>query len=953
MAFKIADFFDLTKKERIKESNTIVYFYEHKKTKAKVIYFQNENESASFGTFFKTPEENSKGTTHILEHMVFEGSKNFDQQNAIEYVFNNTLTSFANAFTYPDKTIYLFSSSFQKDYINLMDIYLDFVYFPKLEEKALKKEGHFYKKTEQGYEFNGIVFNEMKNSLLGFNHQRFYASHNLFHPGSYSLISGGDPVELVDLEIEELRNYHKDKYHPSNSHTIIYGKVNKNLVFSKLNSVFSEFEFEEKNFEIKAVPVGEDKRMNISYQEIDGDNKFVKYYLIKGMKTEEDFLGLDIFKKYYFDYDFSPLRREIEDSGLCNSFSASLDDEIKYPILIISCDGVEDKNIEILEELIDKCMFKYAKKISTEHKSLLFKSYEYLLKEIEFSQNQGRDIVVSCAKFLNYGLDPLIGLRNFKSLKIIEKLLKGNKLEKFISNNILTSQTLSIKFTPKDNLLIDYEKMVQNKLEKKLKLIDTKELDKQIEEHEKYLNREKIEPKYSNLKKLKIQDLDLKIKKFDTELVGNSLVTYLNCSNLIRLNLNFDISDFNFSKIEYLGIYLNIVNQLSSNKYNFQDFSYLKSNHLARILFETDNYYNKELGKKLSFIVLNLKFLDNDSEKVLEILKELILNLDFEDKIRIKFLLTNMLQNLKFHLVEEPLYHAFKKATSHFSEFEYLDYNFNSLPIINKLKFILDNFDTEFEALVSELRLIHNYIFTQNCVFSAGIAKENKEFFNYFSRKISDEFNILSCDLNKLGSLKINGFKLPDKNLNFFLPVNSDTNFNVMAVKYKNILDKDQSVIRYLVPYLDQYLWENIRNKNGAYSVGFSFIPNCNNEISIFSTASDPKINETFDTFSNTRSNFSLSKFKKYSFEKMKLRFLSNEKRVLQNEDIFNLSFVYYITSKNIKIRESELNSRIALNYNGFKELFKNMKNIQNTVKVVACSLQKIKDFKEPYERIS
>ena len=161
MSFLISDYFDLDKIEKIKESKTKVHFYTHKKTKAQVLFFENANENAGFSTFFKTPCDNSKGTTHILEHSVFEGSKKYDQENSLDFILNNSLNSSFNAMTFLDKTGYYFCSSFQKDYLNLLDIFLDFVYFPKLELKTLRKEGHFFKKNSTGYEFNGIVFNEM------------------------------------------------------------------------------------------------------------------------------------------------------------------------------------------------------------------------------------------------------------------------------------------------------------------------------------------------------------------------------------------------------------------------------------------------------------------------------------------------------------------------------------------------------------------------------------------------------------------------------------------------------------------------------------------------------------------------------------------------------------------------------------------------------------------------
>lgn len=951
MAFKIQENFDLVKKEKIKENNTTVLFYEHKKTKAKVMYFQNENESASFNIFFKTPLDNSKGTNHILEHSVFEGSKKYDQENSLDFIFNNSLSSFANAMTFTDKTMYIFNSSFQKDFLNLLDVYLDFVFFPKLEEKTLKKEGHFYKKTKNGYEFNGIVFNEMKESLLGFDSKFFYAVKEFFLPGSYSHNLGGNPIDIVDLTIDELRNYHKDKYHPSNSHTILYGKINKNKVFEKLNEVFSQFEYEEKNFEIKAIPVAENKKLTIEYQDYDGgDNKFVKYYLLKGMVSEEDYLGLDLIKKYYLDYDFSPLKTVIEDSGFCSSVECAILDDFIFPIFTIICKGVDHKNVENLEDLIDKSIFKFSKTIPKETKDLLLKSYEFNLKEIEFYQNQGFDIAVSVGRFLNYGLDPLIGLRNYKSLKIIEKLLKGKNLEKFLAEKFLSSQTLSIKFTPNQKLLDEYNNELQLKLEKKLKLEDFTDLDKKIEEHEKFLNREKIEPKYPSLKKIKIQDLDLKITKFDSELKENVYHTHLNSSDLYRVGLNFDISDFNFSKLEYLGIYLNLVNQLGTSKYNFREFSFLKKKYFADFNISISNYFNQKSEKKIYLISLFMKFLDSDKDEVLNVAYEFIKNTEFNNKERLKFLIEEQYQKLKDYSIQEPLVNACSKADSFMTEFDYLHYNLNFAPMINKLKFILENFDNEFDSIVTELTLIHNYIFNQTCIWNLGYSKENERNANHLIQKISDKLNIIPGEVSKLGNLTVPGFET-GKSLNFYIPSNSDTSFNVMTVKYNSIDEKDKKVLSILNPYMFQYLWDNIRVKNGAYGAKFHIDKDFN--FSYFYSYSDPKITETFNIYSNTKSNFNLNKFKKYAYDKMKIRFLSGYKHIYRNSEIYNLSFQYYMKDIDYKKRVSDLEAKIALNFNDFKELVRKLKDIKFVIKVIATSLDRIKDFKDSYEKIS
>jgi Zn-dependent M16 (insulinase) family peptidase len=952
MSFRLSDYFKLIKKEKIKENNTTVFFYEHQKTKASVIYFQNENQSASFGTFFKTPAENSKGTTHILEHSVFEGSRKYNQENSLDYLLNNSLASFFNAYTFPDKTMYLFCSSFKKDFLNVLDIYLDFVFFPNLDEKTLKKEGHFFKKNEQGYEFNGIVFNEMKNSLLSFNSKLYESFANFFLPGNYSHIYGGNPLDIVDLSIDELRTYHKDKYHPSNSHTIIYGKIDKSKVFNKLNEVFSQFDYEKKLFDIKATPIGENKKILIEYQDNDGsNNKFVKNYLFKGIKDASDFIGLDIARKYLLFYDFSPLKRLLEDSGLCSYIESHLEDELKFPILSIVCHDVEDKNIEKLEDLIDSNIYRLAKNIPTDIKESLLKAYSFNLKEVEFFQNQGEGVIVSAAKYLNHGLDPLIELRNSKNLKIIEKILKGKNLEEFFINKFLPAQTVAIKFVPSKKLLTEYAEEINKKLTLKLQNFDLQDLDKQIVEHEKYLNREKIEPKYPSIKKIKTQDLNLKVTNFDSAYKSGVIFTSINSEDLVRVSLNFDVSDFNFSKLDYLGIYIKLIDQLPTKNFTFEEFEILKKKYFANFYVDNlINHFNPKQNKKFIFVSLFTKFLLSDRDKTFEIIKEFILNVKFDDKERLKFLLQERYQSLKNHVSSDPQYHAVLKSISYMSEFDYINYQINSLPMLNRLKFMIDNFELEYNSLIIELKLIHNYIFNQNCIFNFGVSKEYSSATFDILDSFAKDLNIVPSPIENIGNLNFGEFKIPTQNKNFYLPSNSDTNFNIMAVKYKNFHESEKDLLKILEPYLHQYLWNHIRVKNGAYGARYHLDKDFS--FSFFNSYSDPFINKTFKIYSNTKNNFELAKFKKSSFGKMKLKFLAEYNHVYSNSEIYTLAFNDFIESKDLAQKQNELNKRVSLNYNQFKNLFKYLKQIDFTVKVIATTPERIKEFNEEYETL-
>lgn len=952
MSFLISNYFDLDKIEKIKESKTKVHFYTHKKTKAQVLFFENTNENAGFSTFFKTPCANSKGTTHILEHSVFEGSKKYDQENSLDFILNNSLNSAFNAMTFLDKTGYYFCSSFQKDYMNLLDIYLDFVYFPKLELKTLRKEGHFFKKNSKGYEFNGIVFNEMKNSLLGF-YSKFYDTiSEFFTLGSYSYISGGNPIDVVDLTHEELVSYHTKHYHPSNSYTILYGKINKKKVFEKLQEVFSQFEIQKNEVKLDVTPITESKKIKVNFQSTNEEDElnFCKYFLLENLVSEEDYLALDVTKHYLLNYDFSPLRRVLEDSGFCTSVEDLYLTEAKFPILAVLCRGVAENNIPKLEKIIDESLLKFSKKISIDIKKLIYKRYEFKLNEIEFYQNQAEDIMFSAAKFLNYGLDPLIGLRNSISLKKIKKSIQGKNLEKFIQDNLLKAKTLSITFVPDKNLLEKYNLELEEKLKNKLQNLDLKKLDSEIENHEKFLNTEKREPKYSNLKKIKLQDLDLNVKKYSHKFSDRVFTSYLNSGDIIRTSFYFDISQLEFSKFPIFGIYLNLINQISTKKHKFDELAFIKKSYFDQLNYGVSYMYDHHQNKQYNLFYLAAKYLESDSNKVSEILTELVSEIDFSDQERIKYLLSEQLDSIKESIEENPLENSVLIAQSYLSAVDKINFETHSLPVLKLIKKILANFETEFPILEKELTLIHSYIYSQNALCNFGISKEIETQATGHLNSLVKELKINLVSKEKIQNLNSEFFEVPNKDLNLFYNSNSDTNFNILGLKYSSLNAEDKQVIKILEPYMFQYLWENIRVKNGAYGAFWTLNKNYN--YGVFGSYSDPKVTETYKTYLNSKKNYDISKFKNYSFEKMKLKFLSKEKVIYRNANLYANSFSFFVRGISDDEREKSLAKKITINFADFKQLIQNVTDYSFQIKVIATTPDRMKNFTEKYQEI-
>jgi Zn-dependent M16 (insulinase) family peptidase len=224
---KVYGNFELLWVKEFKEINNVGYFFRHKKNNAELLYLKNDDINKVFTIGFKTLPEDSCGTPHILEHSVLNGSRKYPVKEPFMELVKGSLKTFVNAFTASDKTMYPVASTNQKDFMNLMDVYLDAVFFPKIydTEEIFLQEGwhHEIFNKEDDVIYNGVVYNEMKGAFSSPESVIFRKIQNIQNPDNcYQYESGGDPDVIPELTYEKFLNFHKRYYHPSNSYICLY-----------------------------------------------------------------------------------------------------------------------------------------------------------------------------------------------------------------------------------------------------------------------------------------------------------------------------------------------------------------------------------------------------------------------------------------------------------------------------------------------------------------------------------------------------------------------------------------------------------------------------------------------------------------------------------------------------------------------------------------------------------
>ncbi|CAF0860772.1 unnamed protein product [Rotaria sordida] len=221
---------------------------QHKLTGCQHLHIDREHKNNVWSVAFQTTPKDDTGVAHILEHTALCGSEKFPCRDPFFKMTNRSMATFMNAFTASDWTMYAFSTQNQKDYFNLMSIYLDAVLHPKLDEYDFMQEGWRleHEKIDDPTSpivIKGVVFNEMK-GVFSNSHQVYarQVQNNLMPTSTYQYESGGDPEKIPILTWNALREFHTTHYHPSNGRFFTYGSFPLSDTLAFLNDYLHHYE---------------------------------------------------------------------------------------------------------------------------------------------------------------------------------------------------------------------------------------------------------------------------------------------------------------------------------------------------------------------------------------------------------------------------------------------------------------------------------------------------------------------------------------------------------------------------------------------------------------------------------------------------------------------------------------------------------------------------------------
>jgi Predicted Zn-dependent peptidases, insulinase-like len=303
--------------------------FRHKKTGCEVYRLVSQDSENVFAFAFRTKPSDGTGVAHIVEHSVLCGSERFPVKDSFLVMARRSLATFMNAFTYPDKTVYPAASAVEADYFNLMDVYGDAVFFPRLTEDTFLQEAHRFELDEKGgLDIKGVVYNEMRGDYSSSDSLATTACYtSLFSPGHpYSFDSGGDPEEIPKLSYESFKAFWASHYHPANCRVFLYGDIDTDKQLSFLDERFlSRFDRIEPDSEIPLqAPMGEAKRVEVPYPLASGSDSatsIIVNWLTVPVTDGVLALAMEVISELLVGHDGAPLALALRESGLGEDLS--------------------------------------------------------------------------------------------------------------------------------------------------------------------------------------------------------------------------------------------------------------------------------------------------------------------------------------------------------------------------------------------------------------------------------------------------------------------------------------------------------------------------------------------------------------------------------------------------------------------------------------------------------
>lgn len=856
--------YEIIREENLSDIRSAGYLLRHKKTGARVMLIENDDENKVFNIAFRTPPKNSTGVAHILEHSVLCGSREFPLKDPFVELVKGSLNTFLNAMTYPDKTCYPVASCNDQDFQNLMHVYLDAVFYPNIykKEEIFRQEGWSYQleDTEGPLKYNGVVYNEMKGAFSSPDEVlEREIMNSLFPDTPYGCESGGDPNHIPELSYEEFLQFHKTYYHPSNSYIYLYGNMDMAEKLEFIDEHYlSAFEKLEVDSALPLQPAfTERKELQLEYPVSESENEegnaYLAYSTVVGDASDElTAMAFEVLDYALLSAPGAPLKQALLDAQIGMDVYGSYDDGILQPYFDIVAKGTDpdkkEKFVEIirttLEDIVKNGIDKKALKAGINY-------MEFRYREADFS---------AWPKGLMYGLD-IFGswlysdekaFSHVKLIPVFEKLkaLSGERyFEDLIQKYLLDNPHGSvITLVPSKGLAARREKALEEQLQAKLEKMTQEEKETLVEKTKALVEYQEAEEEPGSEKcipMLKREDIKKEAAGFTNEEldVSGSLFLYheVPTNGISYLDLMFDLKNLDPEDVPYLGLLKSVLGFVDTAHFSYGELSNEINAETGGISCGVEVFDRADSTEEYKAVFsVRGKVMYPRIDVLFRMIREILNTSKLDDGKRLYEIIARVKSRAQANLVSAGHSTAVLRGASYSSPMAAFQDEMAGVGYYQFIEKLEKEFDSRKEELVKKLTALMTEILRPEllCVSYTG----ERESLDTVMKQVKALKDTLHTEAAEASSKPMSCEK---KNEGFTTAgqvqyVARTGNFRKKGYEYTGALD----ILKVALSY--DYLWMNLRVKGGAYGCMSGFKRSGE---SYFVSYRDPHLKRTLDVY--------------------------------------------------------------------------------------------------------
>lgn len=857
--------YEIIEKREIGDLHSISCLLRHKKSGARVAFLSNEDDNKVFYIGFRTPPQNSTGVAHILEHSVLEGSREFPVKDPFIELVKGSLNTFLNAMTYSDKTLYPVASCNDKDFANLMHVYLDAVFYPAIyqEPRIFYQEGWHYEMQDACDELtiNGVVYNEMKGAFSSPDDVlEREISGSLFPDTAYANESGGDPDVIPQLSYEEFLDFHRKYYHPSNSYIYLYGNMDmaerldwmdKHYLshFDKIEAasgIGMQAPFEK--------PVEIRKEYSVTESEPLSHNTYLSCNIVAGdVLNREEYVAFQILDYALCTAQGAPLKQALLDAGIGEDVYSDFENGIRQPYFSVVAKNADeeqkDEFLRIIRETLERLC-----RDGLDKKALFagLNYYEFKYREADFG---------SYPAGLMYGLQvmdswlydenaPFIHIEAGDTYRSLRQKAEGRYFEELIETKLLNNPHRStVVLAPVRGLTEQREAALAEKLSSYKASLSEEEIErivKQTQELEAFQEEPDRPEDLAKIPLLKREDIRREVEPviLEERSLGDTKVLYhkIATNGISYFRLVFDCRQVPAQLFPYLGILKAVIGLVDTEHYSYRELFTETDLLTGGIVPVTNIYANaKDLSKRTVTFEVKGKAFHEHLEDALCLTEEMLLKSDFSDQKRLAEIMAELKSRLQSAMISAGHTIASSRAMSYISESAALQETINGMDFCRLVEKITGDWENCRADLAGKLDELSRAIFRPENLLLDFTAEEEEQYQKFTQAADKLKQNLFTEPVN--GS----PFQVTLKKKNEGYLSASQVQYVCRAGNFMNAGFAYTGALRILKGIMNnEYLWNNVRVKGGAYGCMCNFGKSGD---SFFVSYRDPNLSKTIRVY--------------------------------------------------------------------------------------------------------